>query len=315
MKKVMYFVGVVIFYLLINTATIDASTNVENSLPMQKDWSVIAQEAKNVVVKIEMPDSMGSGFFVNDGIIITNYHVVKNAPIKAIPVGDRYEDAGIVTITPYQDNQVVKRYLGTIFPSLCFPEYDIAFVIVGDKGKILQFNESPEVGKPVLVIGSPEEFEFSLTSGIISAYRQDANGIIYIQTDAAVNQGNIGGPLIDSYGRIVGIATSKLASDEVDNIAFAISIRSVMDILNINNLSSLIKSVQNADIEKLPSKASNSDIAKKVDVEAKKELHSTNKVESEASPKEESANFKIFYIICSIAIIGYLAKKVLKLNK
>jgi hypothetical protein len=82
------------------------------------------------------------------------------------------------------------------------------------------------VGAEVVAIGSPLGLANTVTRGIVSAMR-DIDGITLIQTDAAINPGNSGGPLLDRYGRVLGVNTMKLVTHGVDSVAFAVSIQYV----------------------------------------------------------------------------------------
>ena len=123
---------------------------------------------------------------------------------------------------------------------------------------VLELDSSADVlvGEPVIAIGSPlgETFLNSLTSGIISAKDrriEDSDGIKnYIQTDAAINPGNSGGPLINAYGKVIGINTAKISDSSVSGMGFAIPITAVVDVVNdlvenpLNNSITLGVSIQ-----------------------------------------------------------------------
>jgi len=284
------------FFLLITV-----SMSVNNSISMIQDWSEIANNAKDAVVKIETPSGLGSGFYINDKIIITNYHVIKNAPIEYMEINGEDTPYVEVIVKSFQDGN---KYPGYAFLPLCSEQPDIAFIFVEHEGKTLEYNDSPKAGEPVLVIGSPDGYEFSLSSGIISALRRDTDGIIHIQTDAAINGGNSGGPLIDSDGKIIGIATIKILSvnNDIDNIGFAISIKSVMNVLENNNLSSLLKNIKNIDMN---------DIA--TDKLNKKETKSDNsrdeKDDKNVEEKSKPSKLKFLFIIGLILFVGYKIKE------
>ena len=102
---------------------------------------------------------------------------------------------------------------------------------------VLELDSSADVlvGEPVIAIGSPlgETFLNSLTSGIVSAKDrriEDTDTVkTYIQTDAAINPGNSGGPLINAYGKVIGINTAKISDSSVSGMGFAIPITAVAD--------------------------------------------------------------------------------------
>jgi hypothetical protein len=88
----------------------------------------------------------------------------------------------------------------------------------------LGLSSDVHVGAEVVAIGSPLGFANTVTRGIVSGVRE-RNGVRLIQTDAAINPGNSGGPLLDRYGRVLGVNTLKLAGDDVQSMAFAVSIQ------------------------------------------------------------------------------------------
>jgi Do/DeqQ family serine protease len=143
-------------------------------------------------------NSLGSGVLVkDDGLIVTNAHVVKGAEEIRVVLADRREfDAKLVT----QDER-----------------YDLALLHIDTAGEKFPFlemrdSDSIEVGDVVLAIGNPFGLNQTVTSGIISALARSAGGIndssFFIQTDAAINPGNSGGALVSLDGRLIGINTA-----------------------------------------------------------------------------------------------------------
>ncbi len=145
----------------------------------------------------------GSGFvFTEEGHIITNNHVVENATDIQVrfPDGRVYDDVELVGRDPNTDIAVVRLMSerGRPFTPLG----------VGDSDRL-------QVGDWVLALGNPLNLGFTVTAGIVSAKGRSL-GIIpgetslesFIQTDAAINRGNSGGPLVDLYGRVVGVNTA-----------------------------------------------------------------------------------------------------------
>ncbi len=134
----------------------------------------------------------GSGFIVSsDGVILTNAHVVREAREVTVKLADRREFAAKVLGSDPVTDVAVLRIDARGLPT----------VRLGDP-------EQLEVGDPVLAIGAPFGFEQSATQGIVSAKGRSLPGdavVPFIQTDAAVNPGNSGGPLFDATGNVVGI--------------------------------------------------------------------------------------------------------------
>src|SRR2546421_1399996 len=135
---------------------------------------------------------MGSGFIIQpDGVILTNAHVVEGADEVRVKLTDRREFKGkVLGIDLVTDVAVVK-----------IDAKDLQAVKLGDPAKI-------RVGEWVLAIGSPFGFENSVTAGIVSATSRslpEGTYVPFIQTDAAVNPGNSGGPLFNMRGEVIGI--------------------------------------------------------------------------------------------------------------
>ncbi len=145
----------------------------------------------------------GSGFvFTEEGHIVTNNHVVENATHVQIrfPDGRVFDNAEVVGRDPNTDVAVVKIEPRDGEP---FTPLEIAN------------SDRVQVGDWVLALGNPLSLGFTVTAGIVSAKGRDLNIIqgdialeSFIQTDAAINPGNSGGPLVDLYGRVVGINTA-----------------------------------------------------------------------------------------------------------
>ncbi|HUN92916.1 MAG TPA: Do family serine endopeptidase [Burkholderiaceae bacterium] len=135
---------------------------------------------------------LGSGFIVTpDGLIMTNAHVVRDARDVTVKLADRREfTAKVLGSDPVTDVAILK-----------IDAHDLPTVRIGDPSAL-------QVGDNVLAIGAPFGFDESATAGIVSAKGRSLPGdsvVPFIQTDAAVNPGNSGGPLFDANGNVVGI--------------------------------------------------------------------------------------------------------------
>ncbi len=168
--------------------------------------------------------STGSGFVVSDdGYVLTNFHVVQGAQEVTVRFLDRREfKAEIVGTDELSDIALLKISSDNFTP-----------VKIGD-------SDNMEQGDGVIAIGSPYNFDFSVTFGIISATgRGTSTGqgigdyVPYIQTDAAVNRGNSGGPLFNLKGEVIGI-NSQIYSRSGGNegLAFAIPINVAMEVVD-----------------------------------------------------------------------------------
>ena len=174
--------------------TVEGSRKVGND---EGDADPAQRQFRNLPGWRGMPESQpfkgqGSGFIVAaDGLILTNAHVVKDAKEVTVRMADRREFAAKVLGSDAITDIAVLRIVAQGLPT----------VHLGDP-KALQ------VGDPVLAIGAPYGLEQTATAGIVSAKGRSLPGdaaVPFIQTDAAVNPGNSGGPLFDAAGNVVGI--------------------------------------------------------------------------------------------------------------
>lgn len=196
--------------------------------------TAVAQDAMNSVVGITTKSlrqfgffqqevgGVGSGVIVNsNGYILTNSHVIDNGNAKDIRVlfdGGNEKKAEVLWYDALLDLAIIK-----------VDARNLPVAKLGDSDKLL-------VGEAAIAIGNPLglEFQSTVTSGIISGLHRSINvegNVIedLIQTDASINQGNSGGPLLNSKGEVIGINTAKITSAE--GLGFAIPINSVKPII------------------------------------------------------------------------------------
>jgi len=157
---------------------------------------------------------VGSGFVYDDhGHILTNNHVVENAEKITVAFYDGVEVSAKVVGADKQSDVAVIKVDNTSYPAL--PK--------GDSSRL-------KVGELVMAVGSPFELSQSVTTGIISALERNAVGIneyeSFIQTDAPINRGNSGGPLVNMNGEVIGINSAIVSgSTGNDGIGFAIPMK------------------------------------------------------------------------------------------
>ncbi|MCF6298201.1 MAG: trypsin-like peptidase domain-containing protein [Flavobacteriaceae bacterium] len=164
------------------------------------------ENTKKFTYKIITSSGTGTGFKVaNHAFLITNYHVVKGN--KRVAVENHNKD----------------RFLANVI--MVNPDVDLAFLQVTELENInstITLNRNLEVKntQKIFISGFPFGMPFTVTEGIVSSPNQPMHSKNYVQTDAAVNPGSSGGPMINKSGVLVGVTTSKFT--EADNVGFGI---------------------------------------------------------------------------------------------
>ena len=195
---------------------LDAYSSVVTGVVKQSAQSVVHIQIEKKVVRpgaARTPDQQasGSGFVISsDGFIVTNNHVVEGAHSIKVSFADQSEfSASLVGADPATDIAVVKVYGGNLKP--------------------LRFGNSDrlEPGQIAVAIGNPMGLQHTVTAGVVSALGRSLrsqNGRLIddvIQTDAALNPGNSGGPLVNSDGLVIGVNTAVISATQ--GLCFAIS--------------------------------------------------------------------------------------------
>jgi S1-C subfamily serine protease len=187
-------------------------------LPEEQNTIQIFQQASPKVVNVhrlatvlnysrqlvQVNDGAGSGFFWDKyGHIVTNFHVVRGASDLAVSIGDTTVPVKVIGAEPRKDIAVLQVKSPVVLKELAaFEPFKMAAT-----HELL-------VGQKAIAIGNPYGLDHTLTVGVISALGRQVPGIggvtirDMIQTDAAVNPGNSGGPLLDSQGRLLGMNTA-----------------------------------------------------------------------------------------------------------
>ena len=171
-------------------------------------------------------ENIGSGFIVShDGFVVTNSHVVLNFD---------FTDVGVMT------GKGLVTFNGTLVK--IDKKHDLALLKINENKKhfkpvSLSVTGNVSIGETVFVIGSPYGFSHTVTKGIVSKRKRTIaiDGMVYrdmIQTDASINQGNSGGPVINMNGNVVGVATAIFSKSGGSNgLGFAIDINMVKDFI------------------------------------------------------------------------------------
>jgi serine protease Do len=163
-------------------------------------------------------DAGGSGFVISpDGLVVTNNHVIDGATSVKVHLGERDYTAEVKGADKATDIALLKIDTGR----------PLRYLELGDSNVV-------RVGDWIMVVGNPLNLDKTVTTGVISAKGRsigisDSSFENFLQTDAAINFGNSGGPLINLQGQVVGIATAINAGAE--NIGFAVPVNTLKDVL------------------------------------------------------------------------------------
>lgn len=177
------------------------------------------------ITSVENCSSQGSGIIMSsDGYVLTNSHVIGNSKtayrIQVITADGKEYTAGVVGFDSRTDIAVLKMD----------DAKDLKPASFGDSSKI-------ELGEDIIVVGNPGglDYQNSITKGVVSALDRKLSStslVKYIQTDAAINPGNSGGPVVNLYGQVIGVATSKIVSEKYEGMGFAIPSQTVKEIFD-----------------------------------------------------------------------------------
>lgn len=186
----------------VTSNTVEA-VKAQNIVTVNSAVNVIAKTLPSTV-RIDTADNRyGSGFFVSDNLVLTNWHVAKYGSIRIQSSDGNAYNGEVIKKDEFQDMALIKVDLQ------------------GVKVKPLQFATKAIVGEDVIAIGTPQGFSFNVTKGIISSSPENTNRIRF---DAAINPGNSGGALIDMDGNVVGVVAQKMNFDgSSEGLGFVIS--------------------------------------------------------------------------------------------
>lgn len=208
-------------------AELSVTREMGQQLPVQEIYRRVNPSVVSVMAQLDRGASAGTGvIFTEDGYLLTNYHVVAGGSACLVILEDGYQyEAMYVAGDEEYDLAVLK-----------IEELALPAAVFGDSDSLV-------VGDPVYAIGNPLGIKLrgTLTDGIVSAINRDVvvdgQSMTVIQTNAALNTGNSGGPLIDQYGRVVGINTAKMSIVQrdvasVEGLGFAIPTATLERVVN-----------------------------------------------------------------------------------
>jgi len=179
------------------------------------------------VVLVRVPGALGSGFVIDEaGWLITNTHVIEDEQQISVTVfvdedgaQDKrvFEDVELVSFNPLWDLALLR------IPAEQLGDFRLTALPLADMTEV-------RVGDPVFAVGNPLGLERSVSEGIVSKTNRAARGMLYVQTTAAINGGNSGGPLLNLRGEVIGVNTWGYFMTEGLNFAIpATTLKSFLD--------------------------------------------------------------------------------------
>lgn len=186
--------------------------NAESIYDFAKDKVVLVLSLKDGI-----PFSQGTGFYISDDSIITNYHVVQGA--------------SSINIKFSESEDIIKG----VRISKASPEYDLAILVSKNKNSFLPTDSSgnEKIGSKIYTIGNPRGLEGTISEGILSGKRIN-DGIEYLQITAPISPGNSGGPIINTNGDVIGVSTFTFKGSQ--NLNFGIPIKYIKKCVDYNQI-------------------------------------------------------------------------------
>ncbi len=188
----------------------------------EHDHVKIAQQNIPAVVTVNVLNKdtstlTGTGFMVaSDGWIITNQHVLKDALYTNLTFGNGAVSGEAILVA--QD-----------------PQVDLALLKIEAKHMphvTLDTSDKVSPGQTITVIGNPRRLQNTVTSGIISQLRTQADGTLWLQISAPISPSSSGSPLFNAQGRVIGVACASLTGSGNQNLNFAIPVRYIRQLMN-----------------------------------------------------------------------------------
>lgn len=227
-------------------------------------WIQATEPEKTAADPQNPRSAVGSGFFIQDNVVVTNYHVVKlaagpdgvfkNPPVVLVGTLQGEIRMGQVLATGIQnDDEIYDQDVALVkVTDYVYAAASKEFVLSPAAYASLPLASQPLVGESALAFGNPlGDFPFSVTRGIVSAVREGIGGCLKIQcvqTDAAINPGNSGGPLVNLEGKVLGINTFIVLGGQ--SVSFAVASSSIAEFIKSYN--EKIQKGQYTDLQPVP---------------------------------------------------------------
>ncbi|MDF2944871.1 MAG: cell wall-binding protein [Herbinix sp.] len=185
--------------------------NEPNKLSAVEIYEKCGPATVEIKVSDDYAEALGSGFFIADGMVVTNYHVIRGANKIQVTANDNVI-YNVQTILGYDE------------------KLDIAILKVDVKNTGLTISQNNvKVGEVIYTLGSPLGLTGTMTDGMVTTASRIIDTVDYIQINASISQGNSGGPLVNTRGEVIGINTMYFVDGQ--NVNFAINIHEVEKVL------------------------------------------------------------------------------------
>jgi S1-C subfamily serine protease len=178
----------------------------------QPDWPAVAAQVESSVVIVATDHGLGSAWVAHSDAsgsdLVTNFHVVAGA-----------WSAGASRVDVRRDDRILRGTIVRVDPT-----NDLAVIHVTERWTALtSIGDRPKLGTAVMAVGSPLGLSGTISIGVVSGFRS-LDGSDYIQFTAPISPGNSGGPVVDSHGRVVAVASAKLVGSGVEALSLGIPV-------------------------------------------------------------------------------------------
>ena len=215
MKKSILFLFALSLVACTNGNILDKSNKDKDSVKVEQPKELSAEDVyKQASDKVAMvlcykdgiPYSQGSGFFIDAKTLITNYHVIEGSNKIELKLTGKEE--------VFKGAKVIKAA----------PDYDLAIIQTNQQFPYLPIDSTlnDKVGSKIYTIGNPRGLEGTISEGILSGVRNDED-VDYLQITAPISPGNSGGPVINKFGKVIGVSTFTVTNSQ--NLNFAMPIK------------------------------------------------------------------------------------------
>ena len=240
-----------------------------------------AESAYEAIFVVYSGNSLGSGFAVGENCIVTNAHVIADSDhVTIISYGGDELEAVILGISEDEDIAVL------VVDNITFPYLPVADLA------------SMKTGDDIYAIGAPKGMAYTLTKGSVSAKERIVRSKSYIQIDAAINEGNSGGPLLNDNGQVLGMNSLKMSDSE--GIGLAIPISQICEYISSLGI----------ELDEIGNISGNVDVPNSVSSPSESANHEENQIDSHDT-KLASPITAVAVIVALLSLIGNIVLSIM----